>query len=130
MTRPAATWIVTSGSSWRGLESSVEKRARYRKASPRRHQLIRTPTSTQQARWEAVQQARKQGLSLRAIARELGIARDTVGKYLKAENPPPSCSVPRSGPRPRPWPNHRWPPTKPGDLFAFQIRGRNRWTTT
>ena len=71
-----------------GLESSVEKRARYRKASPRRHQLIRTPTSTQQARWEAVQQARKQGLSLRAISRELGIARDTVGKYLKAESPP------------------------------------------
>ena len=70
------------------LESSVEKRARSRKASPRRHQLTRTPTSTQQARWEAVQQARKQGLSLRAIARELGIARDTVGKYLKAESPP------------------------------------------
>ena len=71
------------------LESSVEKRAKARKASaqgkPVRHQLIRTPTSTQQARWEAVQQARNQGLSLRAIARELGIARDTVGKYLKAE---------------------------------------------
>ena len=35
-----------------------------------------------------MQQARKQGLSLRAICRELGIARDTVGKYLKAESPP------------------------------------------
>ena len=74
------------------LESSVEKRAKARKAAaqgkPVRHQLIRTPTSTQQARWEAVQQARNQGLSLRAIARELGIARDTVGKYLKAERPP------------------------------------------
>ena len=74
------------------LESSVEKRAKAKKASaqgkPVRHQLIRTPTSTQQARWEAVQQARNQGLSLRAIARELGISRDTVGKYLKAESPP------------------------------------------
>ena len=70
------------------LESSVEKRAKARKAGPLRHQLIRTPTSTQQARWEAVQQARKRGLSPRAIARELGIARDTVGKYLKAESPP------------------------------------------
>ena len=53
-----------------------------------RHQLHRTPTSTQQARWEAVQQAREQGLSLRAIATNLGMARDTVGKYLKAESPP------------------------------------------
>ena len=43
---------------------------------------------TQQARWEAVQQAREQGLSLRAIARKLGMARDTVGKYAKAESPP------------------------------------------
>ena len=46
------------------------------------------PRSTQQARWEAVQQAREQGLSLRAIARKLGMARDTVGKYAKAESPP------------------------------------------
>ena len=52
------------------------------------HQLHRTPTSTQQARWEAVQLAREQGLSLRAISRNLGMARDTVGKYLKAESPP------------------------------------------
>ena len=35
-----------------------------------------------------MQQAREQGLSLRTIARELGMARDTVGKYAKAENPP------------------------------------------
>ena len=58
------------------------------KAKPVRHQLHRTPTSTQQARWEAVQQAREQGLSLRAISRNLGMARDTVGKYLKADSPP------------------------------------------
>ena len=70
------------------LVSSVAERASARKVSPLRHQLTRTPTSTQQARWEAVQQGRKQGLSLRAIARELGIARDTVGKYLKADSPP------------------------------------------
>ena len=57
------------------------------KAKPVRHQLHRTPTSTQQARWEAVQQAREQGLSLRAISRNLGMARDTVGKYLKADSP-------------------------------------------
>ena len=58
------------------------------KAKQLRHQLRRTPTQTQQARWEAVQQAREQGLSLRVIARKLGMARDTVGKYAKAESPP------------------------------------------
>ena len=80
-----------------GLESSVRRKAKAKKATgqgqgtqgkPLRHQLNRTPTPTQQARWEAVQQAREKGLSLRDIARELGMARDTVGKYAKAKNPP------------------------------------------
>ena len=72
------------------LESAAQEEAERRgdKGKPVRHQLHRTPTSTQQARWEAVQQAREQGLSLRAIATNLGMARDTVGKYLKAESPP------------------------------------------
>ena len=56
----------------------------------------RTPTPTQkarwkaiqQARWKAIQQARLKGLSQRAIARELGIARDTFRKYAYAEKPP------------------------------------------
>ncbi len=48
----------------------------------------RTPTPTQLARWKAIQKGRLQGLSLRAIARELGIARDTVRKYAYAEKPP------------------------------------------
>ena len=59
------------------LESSVEKRAKAKKAAvrgkPLRHQLHRKPTPTQQARREAVQQAKSRGLSLRAIARELGM---------------------------------------------------------
>ena len=58
------------------------------KGKPVRHQLHRRPTSTQQARWEAVQQAREQGLSLRVIAQKLGMACDTVGKDAKAESPP------------------------------------------
>ena len=53
-----------------------------------RHQLHRTPTPTQQARWEAVQLARGQGLSLRAIARNLGMAKNTAKKYAVAESPP------------------------------------------
>ena len=55
---------------------------------PVRHSLHRTPTQPQQARWEAVQQAREQGLSLRAIAKKLGMSRDTAGKYAKAASPP------------------------------------------
>ena len=50
--------------------------------------MHRTPIPTQQARWEAVQKARKQGLSLRAIARELGMSRVATRKYAIAENPP------------------------------------------
>ena len=52
------------------------------------YRLHRSPTATQQARWEAVQLAKEQGLSLRAIARNLGRSKNTVGKYLKAESPP------------------------------------------
>ena len=74
------------------LESSVEKRAKTKaaasKGKPLRHQLRRTPTATQQARWEAVQQAKSRGLSLRAIARELGMSRVATRKYALAESPP------------------------------------------
>ena len=48
----------------------------------------RTPTATQVARWKAIQRAQLKGLSLRAIARELGISRVTVRKYAYAEKPP------------------------------------------
>ena len=69
-------------------DKDVATRGRGGKTKPVRHQLRRTPTETQQARWEAVQQARGQGLSLRAIARKLGMDRNTVGKYALAETPP------------------------------------------
>ena len=38
----------------------------------------------QQALWRAVQQARAEGLSQRAIAHRLGITRNTVRKYVRA----------------------------------------------
>jgi len=41
-----------------------------------------------QAYWDAVQEAKSRGLSLRAIARELGISRVTVTKYANASSPP------------------------------------------
>ena len=66
----------------------VAAKRRGGKEKPVRHQLHRTPTPTQQASWEAVHLARRQGLSFRAIARKLGMARDTVGKHLKADSPP------------------------------------------
>ena len=47
----------------------------------------RQPTPRQTARWRAVQQAKRRGLSLRAIARELGIHRNTVRKYVDAKSP-------------------------------------------
>ena len=52
-------------------------------ASPQR------PTFLQQQRWKAVQQARLQGMSIRRMARELGIHRDTVRRYIDADSPPP-----------------------------------------
>ena len=79
------------------LESTDEEKVRARRigsksrrgaGKPVRHSLHRTPTQAQQARWEAVQKAKKQGLSLRAIARKLGMARMTVAKYARADSPP------------------------------------------
>ena len=48
----------------------------------------RRPTPRMQAYWEVVQEAKSRGLSLRAIARELGISRNTVTKYARANRPP------------------------------------------
>ena len=48
----------------------------------------RKPTALQTARWKAVQKAKRKGLPIRGIARELGIHRDTVRKYMNAESPP------------------------------------------
>ena len=58
------------------------------KGKPVRHSLHRTPTPAQQARWEAVQHAKGQGLSMRAIARKLGMSRVATRKYAVAESPP------------------------------------------
>ena len=51
-------------------------------ASPRR------PTFLQQARWDAVQKAKLEGMSIRKMARELGLHRDTVRRYIDVESPP------------------------------------------
>ena len=48
----------------------------------------RKPTFLQKERWKAIQKARRKGISLRGIERELGIHRATIKKYMDAEGPP------------------------------------------
>ena len=55
-----------------------------RTATPR----SRKPTPLQTGRWKAVQKAKRKGLSIRGIAWEVRILRDTVRKYMHAESPP------------------------------------------
>lgn len=45
-------------------------------------------TPRKEALWEAVQQRKERGEYIRAMARELGVCRRTVRKYLAAEHPP------------------------------------------
>ena len=45
-------------------------------------------TFLQKERWKAIQKARRKGMSLRSIERELGIHRGTIKRYLDAEGPP------------------------------------------
>ena len=61
----------------------------------------RKPTFLQRERWKAIQKARRKGMSLRAIQRELGIHRATIKKYMDADGPPgrrsrPTLTVSRS----------------------------------
>lgn len=57
-------------------------------ATPPATLASRKPTFLQKERWKAVQKARRKGMSLRAIERELGIHRATVRSYLEAGGPP------------------------------------------
>ena len=54
----------------------------------------RKPNFLQRERWKAVQKARRKGMSLRAIQRELGIHRATIKKYMDADGPPGRRSRP------------------------------------
>ena len=56
----------------------------------------RKPTPLQTARWKAVQKAKRRGLSIRGVAREVGIHRDTAKKYIEAESPPIKRSAVRT----------------------------------
>ena len=56
----------------------------------------RKVTFLQKERWKAMRKARRKGMSLRTIERELGIHRSTIKRYLGAEGPP--TRQPRMGP--------------------------------
>jgi hypothetical protein len=77
----------------------VDRDLRPRKSKARQHRI---PTARQRTLWENVQQAKRRGLSLRAIASELGIHRNTVRKYVLADSPPlrsirGTTGIPQSG---------------------------------
>ena len=80
-------WATILASLDRERAEESDREAVYRerkKAAP----MPRKPTSKQVARWEAVHEAKRRGLSIRGITRETGVHRNTVKKYLKAESPP------------------------------------------
>ena len=52
-------------------------------------------TPRQLALWKAVQQAKAQGLSLRAISRQLGVHRNTVRKYARSSTQPTNRPINR-----------------------------------
>ena len=73
--------------------SGRKETGRIRKAVvPRR----RKPTPLHTARLRAVQKAKRKGLSIRGIARELNIHRNTSRKYMDAESPPIARGRPTS----------------------------------
>ena len=59
--------------------------------APARREL----TTRQLALWKAVQQAKAQGLSLRAISRHLGVHRNTVRKYARSSTQPTNRPINR-----------------------------------
>ena len=83
-------WTATLNSQDSGAENekdqgdntgSAAAAGKPKAASPRK------PTFLERERWKAIQKARRKGMSLRAIERELGIHRATVRKYLDSEGP-------------------------------------------
>jgi transposase len=49
---------------------------------------MRQPTAHQQSRWDAIQEARSQGLSIRETAKLLHVSRKSVRKYRASVSPP------------------------------------------
>ena len=76
------------------------------------------PAFLQQARWYAVQKAKLEGMSIRRMARELGLRRDTVSRYIDAESPPT-----RRSPATLPASTSYTIPAQTDDIFAERSAG-------
>ena len=107
--------IEADSATWNG-----DGRVRKPPASPRRKS-----TPRQRVRWKAVQQAKLRGLSIQAIARELGIHRNTVRKYAEAKSPPMMRTRVRSRVSQADGMTAAWM-----DIFPDHLGGHNRWTST
>ena len=79
---PGPRAMVAAGDGPRSVDDDEDLISIRVVASPNR------PTFLQQARWDAIQKAKLQGLSIRRMAKDLGLHRDTVRKYIDAESPP------------------------------------------
>jgi hypothetical protein len=78
-----------SGSIPQWLESILWQKSDIEESSIQPGQTpIRRPTIRQQALWDAVQETRGQGLSLRAIAKLFHMSRKTVKRYKSSVSPP------------------------------------------
>ena len=80
--RPAG-WILAPVTWWYRIGQHLAYRVPV-EATPSPRKL----TFLQRERWKAVQQAKLKGMSIRRMARELRIHRDTVRGYIDPENPP------------------------------------------
>ena len=52
---------------------------------------VKEPTAKQVVKWKVVHAAKRRGLFIRAIARETGIHRNILRRYLEADSPPMNC---------------------------------------
>ena len=78
------------------LEAAVPQRQESEEAPRTETPPPKEATPRKQALWKAVHHASLQGVSLRGIARELGISRNTVRKYVDALAPPVNRTPRRS----------------------------------
>ena len=82
--------VVAVNGRWQESLATLETGEVDRPRRPRKSRVKqdRKPTPRQRTIWQAVQEAKLRGLSLPAIARELGIHRETAKRYALAESPP------------------------------------------